>query len=459
MNSKRRVNEIIFVNGGNDFFLIVKCLNVLDKFKPSMKKLAAYLRNWSRQNCCYLLIAASEVLDLTVCFRDLFYGETKRPCIGLKEFSKLKRLELRSCPETWSLFAAIPNDSLETLEIHFAVSRWELEEFLKRQKKIKTLHTEPHCCIALDLPDLDKLTSWTEDPGTGWTDQDGLKTQLEKLPKLRILDISDVGDSVMSRICQMQTLEHLDVVFDQNDGGSSIAELSNLHNLICLTLFDGESDAEFWPGSPFLGQVKLPKLKKLRLVIDDVLDPEIFASVSMENLQHIEIEGGLDEKSQIHSFPRIIENFQALETLAIKDEADVDVRVTAPSRENKSLKVLEMNSCFPLNESIFAVINACPNLEILKLFAPGGLNADLLDCVQKHSKLKRLLLPGYLGEQFYPSLVEHFRSSTSLKELLLPESQTKLFVDLFGEDINKFEVNQVEEHYHTYLKIVKKPTI
>lgn len=303
-----------------------------------------------------------------------------------------------------------------------------------------------------------------------------LRSMIVKQPELRSLQLTRFIDEItFDEICKLQKLENLCVTLIGEGNRACIGGLSKLKNLISLELSESEeTELEYWPGSAFLGQVKLPKLQKLRLekFIEFNLDPEIFAAMGsgMPNLQQFEI-----RRIQIGLLPRFIENFQKLKTLKVKRSLATDDRITAPSRPNESLEALTLHSEFFPCKPTYDTLNACPNLKKIDLTVLGGLNADLLDCVQSHRQLEsffydagsRVGRPREMLERQHHALVgiiDHFRQSPRFLELRMKYYSThKTEVKaLFGEDSEKVDIET--EHYfgghdyYNYFHVTKKRT-
>lgn len=114
MSSKRRVNDVSIRHC--DESEIEKYLAVLQKFKPHMKRFYIYGFSLQEENFFSLMIAASDVETLRLNV-DVLSRNVKRRDISLRRFSNLRNLWLSSCPEEHKLFDAIPDDSLEKLEV------------------------------------------------------------------------------------------------------------------------------------------------------------------------------------------------------------------------------------------------------------------------------------------------------------------------------------------------------
>lgn len=469
MRSKRRVNDIgfeCFSDTENEKFF-----RILEKFKPHTKKFSVEAFSMSRENLFSLWIAVSDVETLELDIKELSW-KTKRRFMGLKTFSKLKSLKIVACPKLCKLLEVIPDDSLEKLEVSWkpAIDAKSLQEFLNRQTRIKDLKIESFWDI--DHLVLEEFSIWLYE-----TDdyQGRLRSLLEKQPELRNLKLDGfVDETTFGDVCKLPKLEHLFVSIVDEGDRSCIGGLNNLRNLMSLELLDfDESEFEYWRGSAFLGQLKLPKLQRLSLCIEDKLDPEIFAAMSagMGNLQQLDI-----DKCQIRLLPRVIECFQALKKLKVECDSTTDDPTTAPSRNNESLTALTLHMRSCPGKQTFDAIKACSNLQQFDLTVVDGLNIDLLNCLQSLPQLESFCYDDGIREDVasqemeliqrsvLAGIIEHFRKSTSFLTLQMTFYSTHktqleaLFeVALSGEDIETTQHFSLEYgEYYNFFRLNKK---
>lgn len=377
MSSKRWVNEI-WVSGHVKNIDIDRLLAILKKFKPFLKKFDARIYSCSRENCFSILDAASDIEELTLDLTKPFQ-EIEEPFVSqLKKFSKLKRLDLRSCRGAQNFFDAIPDDSLENLSFidndENQISDVSFQSFLNRQKKIRKLDIDLGRNINIDHLILEKLRNCHLEDSED--NQSQLRLLLEKQHELRCLDISQVNEPTFAKICHLTSLESLTVFLLNGEEKSCVRDLSNLRNLTHLDLRDGdESESEYWPGSSYLAQAKLPKLQKLLLHVND-LDPQHFAAMSlgMTNLQKLEIYSGTPDLLQ-H-----IERFQALKAFKMEVKYDVAWRngSSGGNSENGSDQSGEPHFN-PLLFKVLKIFQKSENLVSLLLYQVPGFKKRFLE--------------------------------------------------------------------------------
>lgn len=449
MDNEEKVKKLEKKSEAKDQLITKRILEILEKFKPHMKAVDVKSLHCSLEDYFNLLNAVSEVNSLSLVVLDL-PRKQKRRKVQLNKFGNLKTLVLDYSPEINQLLNAIEDNSLELLNIgssdyhHVKISDETLQPFLNRQNRIKTLGISKENKIKIDHLALEKLTEydWSDEDGDAWT------ALLEKQPELRFLKTQDATVASFATICQLRKLESLDVTLKFEEDFSSIEQLNNLQSLKELTLqdhHDSEND-EIWSGSDFLGQVKLPNLRKLVMVFQGDLSPDLFIALSrgMEYLQHLEI-----YNDGCNILQSIIGNFKALKTLTI-DRPISDGSNTAPLCQNETLEELTLLTSFhwhPL-QPIYDSVNSCPNLKCFT-FRGANLDASLVDCIQKHPRLTSFTCAyKSMLESLCPSskprdleslvkLFEHFRSSSEFVEIAIekvPGLEEQFVKALLGDD-------------------------
>lgn len=448
--------ENFFYEQYGEEILNYRLIEIFGKFRRHLKRLKINLRTYSWDHYVSLMSAACDLEDLNLSFpaeRDI----AKNVAVPLKKFSKLKRLHLHSHTRVKHLLEAIPDNSLDEFSFDHTklLDISDIQEFVNRQKKIKKWSLHPLAKISIDELDLEQLTcTYHEDQYSN-----GLNAVLRKQPELRHLTTFLISDATFDRVCRLRKLERLNIMLDSVEEKSSIGRLNNLLNLVYLELLDhSRYDVEFWPGSSFLGRLKLPKLQKMKLHIKEELDPELFVDLAggVANLQELEIHSG-----RVRFLSQAIASLQSLKTFTVIQTIEVGTKVTVPTRTNESIEKLHICMPFCGGKPMYDLINACPNVKQMALREFGRLDAGLLECVRRLAKLTNFYFTDRsprdfrMNEQLDPSLagiIEHFLKTPNFAELFIdriPDFKINLVKELIGNDVEKAVGVG-------YLRIVKK---
>lgn len=438
-----------------------RLIEIIEKYKPHLEKLKINLHPYFWDHYVQLVSAASDVEELRFGFRTV-QKASKPISLELKKFTKLKRLHVYRHPRPKHLFDAIPDNCLEefTIEPSPEYSISDIQEFVNRQRRIKKWRLAHYQNINLEQLALEELTIGSSEEAF----EDGLTTVVEKQTELRYLKTSYINDDTFEKVCCLQKLEILHVTLDCVEDKSLISGLNNLKMLTELELTDNDrGSSEFWEGSPYLGSVTLPNLRKLTLRIRLKLDPQIivnFGNGGMENIEELRIQDG-----KLNILPSIIENLQKLKVLTF--EADrttkVETELLAPLRKNNSLESLHLNLAGRPREPNYEIISACPNLKTLDLIGLGYLDASLLISVKSLTKLTSFSFIGHgrpssdtmFLDPTLAGFIDHFEKTPNFIKMLLdriPEFKKNLVSNMIPNNFEKMVGVG-------YIRILKKPKV
>lgn len=416
VQSSRRFKEIAVDTGyWQDEVVAQRIAAVVGTFKGHMKSLE--VKNFPR--CSEETY--SNFLD-TACDVEKFTIHLDKRSFNLrKDFTKLKQLFVSGARPFTRVLDKVPDDTLEALTIASEFYDRELtaesvQSFLNRQTILKKLDVSSFKNLNLDHLELEELSIWH-------SEDDEQAALLKKQSALRRFHSQPIGKQTFTELRKMKHLESLSGRMSEELTG----ELGTIKELV---LYD--CDGEY----PALRNVAFTNLKKLILDTagDGSLEPHDFVTLSRSspNLQHLET-----RRIEINFLTVVVEQFPALKTLMAQFYDNVESFGPAPSYQNLSLEELIVIKLFRSapTESLFEILNACPNLKRIQLHGINFTLTQVLDLMRSHPALTHFWFS--IRQWYFTSALDSEAMDPSMAEIINVFVNSPHFVYLAMIDIDE----------------------